>query len=146
MTMLNKAGFPRPLLSRNGKNTPMPWVSGPGPENDDWALINGERALDADLEKLCIVCGESLTPDFVYLLTHSENWANHRASEIEQMIFGGLPTPTWVHPKCGRLAALYCPHLKNQKYPAMTQSEQKLTHDELAELVKNGHKEHLVES
>jgi len=46
----------------------------------------------------------------------------------------GLPSPTHVHPKCGLIAAKFCPHLIRNKKPAMTQSGQYLTHAELADL------------
>jgi len=131
----NVEGYPRPVLDRNGHNTPIPWVSNKGPEDGEWARIDSDRAVEAEKDELCIVCGLTLTPDYIYLLVDSQHKSDQAPTYAGlSALFGELPSPTYVHPKCGQIAALYCPHLKRNKFPAETQNGQRLTHDALKEL------------
>lgn len=136
---INHKGFPRPVLPRNGKNTPLPWIGAEGPEEGQWAKMEPSRTLASEHDKLCIVCGLSLPTDFIFLLVGSEKWSTF-AGNVFDMLVGALPSPTWVHPKCGQIAALYCPHLKAEEYPAITQNGQRLTHQELRELARKSDK------
>lgn len=76
----------------------------------------------------CIVCGLKLTDDFIYMLVSGMLASNEAGIHT--------PAPTFVHRKCGRIAAIFCPHLKRQEHPAVTQDGQMLTHAQLAELAK----------
>lgn len=138
--MKNGKGYPRPVMPLNGKNTPMPWLAADGPETGEWAKINAMRAFESEAYQSCIVCGLDLSPDFVYMV------AEGKISDMVGSIFlDELPTPTWVHPKCGVIAATFCPHLKSALHPAATQTGHLLTHEELKDLanksVKPGKKE-----
>lgn len=143
--MKNTKGFPRPNLPLNGKNTPLPWVGGNYPEEEQWARVDTVRAYGSEVDKLCIVCGLDLPPenpkadkddDFIFMLVNGEDYSETTGLSL----FGQLPSPTWVHPKCGRIAALFCPHLKRQEYPAMRQNGQRLSQEELSELAKGREK------
>lgn len=131
MTTDNKPGFPRPVLPRNGKNTPIPWIGDDGPAEGVWARVSGQRGRQASDQNLCIVCGETLTEDWVLCLAFG-NGITHISRLAELGI--GSPTPTWTHPKCAVIAALYCPHLKGQHYPAEAQDGTKLTVEDLKKL------------
>lgn len=133
--MKNVKGYPRPVLPKDGHNTPMPWLGAEGPETDNWARIAPERAIEAEQDRKCIVCGLELSSDFVYMLAQGE-----ASNRVGFPLFGELPTPTWVHPKCGVIAATYCPHLKSEFFPAMTQNGLKLTHQRLKEIARNSDK------
>ncbi len=137
--MQNVAKYPRPTLPMNGKNTPLPWVGGNWPERGHWARVKTIRAVEAEKDKLCIVCGLELSDDFIYMRAF-KNISDRAPYLFEIMMNTALPSPTYVHPKCGQIAALFCPHLKQNKYPAQTQSGQKLTHDQLKELAHNSDK------
>jgi hypothetical protein len=138
--MNNDKGYPRPVLDRNGQNTPVPWVGGDYPQDGEWASVSSTRAERAELDKLCIVCGETLTDNFIYMMTKIGEWSNHAPTIIERLFQEAMPSPTWVHPKCGQIAATFCPHLKSAQYPAITQDGQKLTHQELADLARTDRK------
>lgn len=132
----NVKGFPRPVGNLNGQNTPMPWVGGIAVEDGRWAEVQGSRAIQSEKEELCLVCGLPLTSDFIYMLAFGRK-SDHAPDLFGLLLNTDLPSPTWAHPKCGRIASLYCPHLKKAEYPAMTQNGEKLTHDQLAELAKH---------
>jgi hypothetical protein len=135
---INHKGFPRPVLPMKGKNTPIPWVGGTAPEEGAWAAIDSNRAMDAEVDRLCLVCGLELPDDYVFLLAFDQ-----KADMVGISIGGlslGLPSPTWAHPKCANVAALFCPHLKSEEHPAETQNGQKLTHDDLRELARKSDK------
>lgn len=136
---INVKGYPRPVLPLDGKNTPLPWIGGKGPEEDQWAKMEPIRTFEAEEDKLCIICGLLLPADYIFLMVASEKWSTYAGNVFDQM-FGALPSPTWVHPKCGQIASLYCPHLKEQEYPAITQDEQRLTHEQLRELARTSPK------
>lgn len=127
----NVKGYPRPVGTLNGHNMPMPWVSGDLTNPTDWAAVDHKRAIEADDDKLCMVCGNPLSPDFVYMLLHNTTWAAHTPRNEMDMLFSGAPSVTYAHPKCGRIASKFCPHLKRAEYPAMTQDGDRLTHQEL---------------
>lgn len=131
MTTDNLPGFPRPVLPRNGKNTPVPWIGDDGPAEGVWARVSGYRGMQASEQKLCIICGESLTEDWVLCLVEGKGFT--RRSPLAE--FGvGSPTPTWTHPKCAVIAALYCPHLNRVPHPAAAQDGTLLTLDDLKKL------------
>lgn len=136
---INVKGYPRPVLPLDGKNTPLPWIGADGPETGEWAKMETIRTFEAEDDKLCIICGLELPADFIFLLVGSVQWSTFAGNVLQQMV-GALPSPTWVHPKCGQIAALYCPHLKAQEYPAITQDEQRLTHEQLRELARTAPK------
>lgn len=139
--MENRKGYPRPVWDKNGHNTPLPWVGGNYPINDMWAQVDQNRTDAATDYKLCIVCGNALTPDFIYMLAFVSRDGGPRESlKADYAGEYGLPAPTYVHPKCGLIAAKFCPHIKNEFYPAMTQNGQKLTHAELSELARKSDK------
>lgn len=123
---MNPTGKKRPVLKGpDGRMTPVPWVAGDGPEGGEWAFINKQRAEMSELNKLCIVCGEFRGVDWVYALLHGS------PRDI------AWPCPTYGHPECILKAVLYCPHLKNQEYPAMLQDRYTaITADQLKEIVK----------
>ncbi len=131
MNMTNKAGFPRPVLPLNGKNTPMPWVADDGPAEGQWARVNTDRAILAEVQDLCIICGEALTPDWVFCLVSGRGFS-HRSPLIALGV--GAPSSTRTHPKCALIGALYCPHLRDQEFPAESQDGVKLTVEELKRL------------
>ncbi len=137
---INRKGFPRPTLPMNGKNTPLPWVGGTKPEDGEWASTYQPRAKEAEAERLCIVCGLELSDDFIYMLVDSEISSDHVGTEWDVVLGTYTPSPTFVHPKCGQIASLFCPHLKREKYPAQTQNGRKLTHDQLKDLARKSDK------
>lgn len=133
----NPAGFPRPVLKRNGKNTPVPWIGAYGPADGRWAMIDGDRNEKATAGKLCIICGQPRGDDYVYALFKGKPY--DAGTTLIDRLFGTSdpkvgPAPTYGHPKCVLIAATFCPHLKRAKYPAQTQDGQPLTHDELRQL------------
>jgi hypothetical protein len=134
--MDNKAGYPRPIGDRNGQNTPMPWVGGNYPNEGEWQRVNTFRAIESEEAKLCIVCGLPLPSDFVWMLVQSVMYSDTAGLPV----LDELPSPTWVHPKCGKIAATFCPHLKSEMYPALTQNGHKLTHAELTDLARESDK------
>lgn len=131
MTRDNEAGFPRPVLPKDGKNTPVPWIGDDGPAEGVWARVSGQRGRLASDHDLCIVCGETLTEDWVLCLAFGNGIA--QISPLAEWGVGS-PTPTWTHPKCALIAALYCPHLQNQEHPAETQDGTLLTVEDLKKL------------
>lgn len=135
--MKNEKGFPRPNLPLDGKNTPLPYVGGDYPEHDQWARVDRERSYEVEVDRLCLVCGLDLPDDYVFMLVGSTQYSTTASIGL----FGdGLPSPTWAHPKCGLIASKFCPHLKWAQYPACTQDEQPLTHEELSELARKSDK------
>lgn len=129
----NPTGFPRPVLRRNGRNTPVPWVGAEGPATGKWALVDPLRAIQADREHLCIICGLPCGDDYVYGLLHGRPY-EHRSPAFDVLLGVGPPAPTYGHPKCVLIAATYCPHLKRQPYPACDRDGNKLTFQQLREL------------
>lgn len=134
---MNPRGKKRPVLKGpSGRMTPVPWVGGSQPYYDRWAAIDASRALDAQYNKLCVVCGLYRGDDWVYALLNGEPYDS--TSDAMTILFGGgSPSPTYGHPECILKAVLYCPHLKNQEYPAMLQDRvTKINTDQLKEIVK----------
>lgn len=142
---INHKGWPRPVEERNGHNTPMPWVGGSGPEKGGWSITDGNRAWAASDAKICVVCGNELSADWVYMVANLEVTLGTHSFGKEPLVAdkkgeNGLPSPTRVHPKCGVIAAKFCPHLKKNRLPAKTQSGLFLTHQELMNLARNSPK------
>ena len=136
---LNPAGKKRPVLrGPSGRMTPVPWIGGVDVAlGEKFSYIDSGRANKAENEKLCIVCGTHRGNDWVYGLLGGKphDYVDH---DPVSRIFGGSPSPTYGHPECILKAALYCPHLQNQEYPAMLQDRQtKLTVEDLKALVKD---------
>lgn len=139
---INAKGYPRPVSDRNGQNTPLPWVGGNNPFVGVWGGIDADRSEAAGDDNLCIVCGNTLSTDWVYMVANLLDMFTNRKKPTIADYKGqnGLPAPTRVHPKCGTIAATFCPHLKNQQKPACTQNGQFLTHQQLKELSNNSPK------
>lgn len=131
----NPKGNKRPVLpGPDGRMTPVPWIGGDFPFEGTWKGINGKRANEAEGFHLCIICGLHRGDDWVYALLNGE--PADEGTPVSS-IFGGPPSPTYGHPECILKAVLFCPHLKKQEYPAMTQDKKtKLTTDDLKKIVK----------
>lgn len=104
------------------RHAPMPYVSGPQIQLDQWARTDSKRAKEIEKNKLCLVCGFKRGRDWIYGLVAGESKDKGPAS------------PTFGHKHCIHLASLYCPHLKNQEFPAALQDGTKITHAQLKEL------------
>jgi hypothetical protein len=104
------------------KSAPVPWVSGPNMYANDWASVKDERAREAFIDKLCIVCGLELDSNHLWGLVGGSPIKNTE------------PAPTHCHPYCIYLASLFCPALKKAEYPAETPSGVKLTHQTLKKI------------
>jgi hypothetical protein len=126
----NVRGFPRPLRDRAGRRTPLPWVGGEAPLEGRWKEIDPVRAREAYEEGLCIVCGENLPDDYVQPLLHGE-FSPYYPDDFDRFLRGGPPAPLQACPRCCLLAATFCPHLKQARFPARTQAGELLTHDQL---------------
>lgn len=134
---INPADRKRPILDKK----PIPWLSANGPFEGEWAFIDENRVVIATAEKLCIVCGTDLGPDFVYANFDDEiHDEPDRRMEYSYTRYGriglsvGSPTPTFVHPRCCLLAASFCPHLQGLEHPALDQAGMPLTRDALRKL------------
>lgn len=131
---INPSGRRRPILvGPDNRNTPVPWLGGIGPKRGEWKYVDFERANQATHDKLCIICGEDRGDNWVYGLLSGR--PSDEAAPYAS-IFGGAPAPTYGHPSCILKAALYCPHLKRQEHPAMTQDKTKLTLEDLKKMAK----------
>lgn len=122
---------------RAGKLAPVPWVGGPYPHLSEWARVDSERSSEAQREGLCIVCGEALGDFWLYSVVNDEiSDTDQQKLDVDirdaQTVGQALaiikvkmemadrpPAPTWGHPHCLNLAALYCPHLSKQTHPAV---------------------------
>lgn len=124
---LNPPGWPRPTVKLEEeyrekfghKTLPVPYSSGNGMFVKDWARVSRPRSHEIAENNLCVVCGEHRGNDWVWALLFGE------PKNIAK------PSPTYGHPRCILLACMFCPHLKNQRYPAMLQDGRKITVDEL---------------
>lgn len=139
METINPAGRHRPVERMNGKPTPVPWLMGNyDRDHMQWARMYSPRTIEAEVDHLCIVCGEHVDrADQVYGLVGGSIKSDHRTDPFERL-FGvseGLPTPTWGHPRCILTAALHCPHLKAEKYVAEIHGV-RVTADQLAKYVR----------
>lgn len=134
--MGNPAGFPRPTLPREGHATPLPWIGSDGPVNGEWKHIDGHRAADATIKKLCIICGLGLDDSFVYAVLHGKTY-DDCGTGIEYIFSPHPGAPTFGHPKCILLASLFCPYLKKLTHPARTQRGENLTLDALKALTRS---------
>lgn len=132
----NPVGRQRPIANGpNGHKTPVPWIGGVGPQEGNWSYVEGRRAKQADANNLCLVCGLKLEANWVYALFQGQPYDSIRDG------FYTPPSPTYGHPNCILTAALYCPHLKKQEYPAMTQDRlTKLSVDDLKVLAREDRK------
>jgi len=101
-TSENPPGMPRPLFD----NRPVPWTSEQKQWEDDdgypttipdFSVIDRERQLEAFRENLCVLCGDPLT-DPVHCF----------GNDSGDLVDGGL------HPRCARMTAAWCPHIKDQ--------------------------------
>lgn len=136
----NPIGRKRPLLKRRGKNTPVPWIGGDGPEKGAWSKVDPDRAQRADDHRLCIICGEALDDTVIFALMMGKPY-EHVSDAYTRIVYRqGSPSPTFGHDKCILLACTFCPHLKRQAYPAMLRDGTKLTFDQLRAYVKSREK------
>lgn len=143
MSDVNPAGKKRPVMrGPDGRMTPVPWIADDRIHNGGkFSNVDYNRADQATHNHLCIVCGTDRGDDWVYGLLHGKPF--DAPTYYPTFIFeSGSPSPTFGHPECILKAVLYCPHLKEQEYPAMTQDKRtKLTLDDLKNLTKNSKKE-----
>lgn len=132
----NPAGRKRPVMDGpDGRKTPSPWIAGAGTSLGQWSYVDSERARDADSNSKCIVCGENRGDNWVYALMNGKP-----SDSVGDAVFSP-PSPTYGHPNCILQAVLYCPHLKRQEYPAMTQDKTALISvDRLKELARDERK------
>ncbi len=111
--------------------------------------MDHDRVWEAEEKRLCIICGLELTEDFVYSNFDGEPhdsfdrredvyYDSDRGGFVS--VIRGAPSATFVHPRCALQAAAFCPHLKQQEYPALDQQGKPLTLDDLRKL-SNVHKE-----
>lgn len=136
----NPTGRKRPLLKRNGKNTPVPWIAGDGPDGGKWSKVDPERAKKADIHELCLICGEPRGEDYIYAMMQGKPF-DHQGRDAANILLGiEAPSPTYGHSKCILLACTFCPHLQKQIYPAMLQNGARLTFEELRTYVKEREK------
>jgi len=123
----NVKGFPRPTeTGLNGKNWPLPWTGADGPKNGKWKHIDTDRMNEAIDDKLCILCGLELSDDWVYCLINGKPGRDIHMGSLFSLIFRPSPS-TKCHPKCAIIACTFCPHLKSQTHPIMTQDGKKWT-------------------
>lgn len=132
----NPVGRQRPIANGpNGHKIPVPWIGGIGPQEGSWSYVESRRAREADDKRLCVVCGLNLGTNWVYALFQGAPY-----DSVGDGIYCP-PSPTYGHPNCILIAVLYCPHLKNQEYPAMTQDRlTKLSVDDLKVLAREERK------
>lgn len=141
MNEVNPAGMRRPIMrGPSGRMTPAPWVAGEQLGRADggrWSYVDEYRANIAEINHLCIVCGTHRGDDWVYGLLFGKPYDHITTDPVERIFNIGSPATTYGHPECILKAALYCPHLQRQDYPAMTQDRTtKLTVDDLKDIVK----------
>ena len=103
---------------------PVPWIAGEAPTKQDWAAINIDRSTDVQELNLCLVCGLVLSKNFVFGL-------------VAEKAIQNAHFYTWGHAKCILLAAVHCPHLRDNLYVAQDQHDVRLTLDDLRELVRS---------
>lgn len=141
MNEVNPAGKRRPIMrGPTGRMTPAPWVAGEqlGSYDPRWSYVDPSRANVAEYAKLCLMCGTHRGDDWVYGLLNGEPYDYIEHNDALRMFNVGSPAPTYGHPECILKAVLYCPHLKNQDYPAMMQDRHtKLSVDDLKKIVKD---------
>lgn len=79
---------------------PLPWINGVHPYHGDWVTFDDTRAVRADAERLCGVCGQPL--DRIALLGRSGD---------------GSTSGPGCHPRCLQLTLTACPHFADPARP-----------------------------
>lgn len=133
----------RPIERLDGKPTPVPWVMGKyNREGIVWKFVDPERADEAGDYRLCVICGEDVDWDSrLYALINERVFSDKRTLRSGlDILIGGVPAPTFGHPRCVLMTVLHCPHFKGageHGMVAMTPDGRKMTATELKEYVKN---------
>lgn len=108
---LSPAGWPRPWLlwtpPADGIRShamprilPVPWVNGDHPYHGDWVTLDRTRAVQAQRERLCAVCGQPL----------------NRITLLGRGGDDSTPGPG-CHPRCMQVTLTACPHFTDPALP-----------------------------
>jgi hypothetical protein len=104
------AGWPRARLAHPAqlRALPLPWINGTKPafEPQGWKMLDAGRRRDCEELRLCFCCGERL--DGLSVM------GRHRASFRRGDRWVWLTDGPAGHPRCMALAAVHCPHLRDQ--------------------------------
>lgn len=103
-------GWPRNRYVAPGRDRalPLPWINGLNPFADarGWIMLDGARRHACEHERLCFCCGEPLQT----LSIMGRHRASFRRGDRRVWLTDGPAG----HPRCMALAAVHCPHLRDQ--------------------------------
>lgn len=103
---LSRKGMPRPMTELGERLAPVPWSQ----DKDGWGVLNTGRAVMAQAQSLCLLCGEAVEQGSVIIEPGSAaNLESYCAKDLGRTeIVDKAP----LHDRCLILTIAHCPHIK----------------------------------